>query len=293
MNYQKIYHQIIERAKPRVPNNKCYEQHHIIPKCLGGTDEKENIVSLTPEEHYVCHQLLVKMYPNNRKILFAANMMCTANGGQKRNNKLYGWLRKKLFKRVHSNCEHCGKSFNVTESRHKTEKTKFCSMSCYKQSVQLSTEYHTSNCVICGNTFTIPASHNKIKTQQCCSKGCGIKLKQKNGRIDVKCKMCEKTKNIEKNRYKGPDKDHFCNQKCFNQYRKETAYLTYNCICCGKKKTVLKSWSKNGKYLFCSVACHKKYRKEHNIPKCESINLPRRDDLLPPTPIHQTRQYAI
>jgi hypothetical protein len=279
MNYPEIYHRIVERAKSRSPNEDLYEQHHIIPKCLGGNDEGENIVSLTPEEHYVCHQLLVKIYPDNRNILFAANMMCTANGGQKRNNKLYGWLRKKLFKRVYLKCERCEKSFNVTESRHKKEKTKFCSTSCYRASVQSSTEYHTSNCAICRKTFIIPASHNKIKTQQCCSKECGIKLKQKNGRMDIQCKMCGKTKNIEKNRYKGPSKDHFCDQKCFRYYKKETAYLTYNCICCGREKTVLKSWYKNGKYLFCSIDCHKKYRKTHNIPKCDPINLPRHDGL--------------
>jgi hypothetical protein len=222
---------------------------------------------------------LVKIYPDNRNILFAANMMCTANGGQKRNNKLYGWLRKKLFKRVHSTCDYCGKLFNVTESRHNKEKTKFCSFSCYRKSVESTTEYYTSDCVICGKTFTIPSSHNKVKTQKCCSKPCGIKLKQKNARIDIQCKMCGKTKNIEKNRYKGPNEDHFCDRQCFNQYKKETAYLTYKCICCGKEKTVLKSWNKGGKFLFCGSSCHTKYRHNHKIPKSEPINLPTRDGL--------------
>ena len=27
---------------------------------MGGTDDEENLVELTPEEHYVAHQLLVK-----------------------------------------------------------------------------------------------------------------------------------------------------------------------------------------------------------------------------------------
>jgi hypothetical protein len=63
---------------------------------MGGTDSTENLVHLTPEEHYLCHLLLCKMYPNNRKLLFATIYMTTgsmSNSG-KRNNKGYGWVRR-------------------------------------------------------------------------------------------------------------------------------------------------------------------------------------------------------
>jgi len=62
--------------------NKTYdgviENHHIIPKCLGGTDEKENLVSLSPKAHFICHWLLTKMVGerNNReKLYYAFNFM--------------------------------------------------------------------------------------------------------------------------------------------------------------------------------------------------------------------------
>jgi hypothetical protein len=42
MNYQKIYNQIIERAQNRILEGYV-EKHHIIPKCLGGLDNKELI----------------------------------------------------------------------------------------------------------------------------------------------------------------------------------------------------------------------------------------------------------
>lgn len=97
MNYQRIYQSLIERAKSRTLD--CYtELHHIVPRCLGGSNDKTNLVRLTPEEHYVAHQLLVKMHPKNGKLIYAASMMCPSsrlNEGQ-RNNKLYGWLRRKL-----------------------------------------------------------------------------------------------------------------------------------------------------------------------------------------------------
>jgi hypothetical protein len=93
MNYQKIYNQLINNAKDRILDSYT-ESHHIIPKCLGGDNSKENLVNLTPEEHYIAHQLLVKLYPNNKKIIFAAHMMTVSNG--RRNNKTYGWVRRKM-----------------------------------------------------------------------------------------------------------------------------------------------------------------------------------------------------
>lgn len=94
MNYQKHYDALIERAKSRTLTGYV-ERHHIVPKCLGGTNDVENIVVLTAEEHFVAHQLLVKLYPGNAKIAFAAFMMCiTPNGGRK--NKLYGWLKRNM-----------------------------------------------------------------------------------------------------------------------------------------------------------------------------------------------------
>lgn len=89
MNYTKIYKSLIERSKFRLLEGYG-EKHHIIPKCMGGTDDKSNITILTPEEHYIAHQLLVKIYPNNKKLLSAAMMMCANRKG----NKVYGWLRK-------------------------------------------------------------------------------------------------------------------------------------------------------------------------------------------------------
>ena len=91
MNYPKIYQQLIGRARSRQLSG-YKESHHIVPRCLGGTDDPSNLVDLTPEEHYVAHQLLVKIHSNNGRLLYAAIMMCS----NRINNKLYGWLRRRL-----------------------------------------------------------------------------------------------------------------------------------------------------------------------------------------------------
>ena len=97
MNYHIIYQNLIERAQNRIILEYT-ETHHILPRCMGGADDKENLVELTPEEHYLAHQLLVKMHPENAKLVFAAVMMTCNSYGKRSNNKLYGWLRRKSRK---------------------------------------------------------------------------------------------------------------------------------------------------------------------------------------------------
>jgi len=94
MNYNKIYFSLIEKAKNRVLEGYV-EKHHIIPKCLGGSDSIDNLVVLTPEEHFLAHLLLLKIYPNNTKLIYAAAMMTVHNSNYRMNNKLFGWLKRK------------------------------------------------------------------------------------------------------------------------------------------------------------------------------------------------------
>jgi hypothetical protein len=93
MDYQKHYNKLIDRAKIRILEG-YKEKHHIIPKCMGGTNDENNIATLTAEEHFVAHQLLVKIYPNNKKLVYALSKMCCGSNKNKRTNRWYGWIRK-------------------------------------------------------------------------------------------------------------------------------------------------------------------------------------------------------
>lgn len=61
--YTKWYYSIILSSKARVVNRKddYYEEHHIIPKKLGGVNTKDNLVLLSAREHFLVHWLLTKM----------------------------------------------------------------------------------------------------------------------------------------------------------------------------------------------------------------------------------------
>lgn len=85
MNYRSIYLKICNRGTFRVKSkSQYYEKHHIIPKCLGGSNESSNITLLTAREHFIAHWLLCKMHKNNDvqtkfKLASAFNRMCYHN----------------------------------------------------------------------------------------------------------------------------------------------------------------------------------------------------------------------
>lgn len=101
MDYLKIYNSLISRAQGRIKKRKgsagyvYYESHHIVPRCLGGSNDKSNLVLLTAEEHWVSHLLLVKIYPGVPKLVYACQAMSMAGGNNQRTtNKLFGWIRR-------------------------------------------------------------------------------------------------------------------------------------------------------------------------------------------------------
>jgi hypothetical protein len=64
--YTKWYFSIIDKAVSenrikRKGDGSNFERHHIIPRCLGGTNDRGNLVVLTYKEHFLCHWLLIKM----------------------------------------------------------------------------------------------------------------------------------------------------------------------------------------------------------------------------------------
>lgn len=63
MNYSAIYDDLIARAVGR-PRHGYMERHHIVPRCMGGSDRKENLVYLTAKEHFIAHKLLVRIHPS-------------------------------------------------------------------------------------------------------------------------------------------------------------------------------------------------------------------------------------
>ena len=124
MNYQNIYNQIIERAKThQIQGYK--EKHHVVPKCLGGLDIKENLVELTAKEHFLCHHLLVEIHPKNTKLKQALWLMSIGKQKNKLNIhspslKTYERLKKEYSKMMTGT-----KQSEETKEKRKKNKTGF------------------------------------------------------------------------------------------------------------------------------------------------------------------------
>ena len=102
MNYSQIYFKIIENRKNN-PYSGYVEQHHILPKSLGGLDNQDNLINLTAKEHFICHLLLTKIYsektPEYYKMIKAFMMMLTCKSNNQNraiNSKKYEYLRIKF-----------------------------------------------------------------------------------------------------------------------------------------------------------------------------------------------------
>jgi hypothetical protein len=83
MDYKLAYDRLIEKRKNDVLNDVYYETHHIIPRCMGGTNKKSNLVRLTAREHYIAHHLLFRAY-RTTKLAHAWFMMLRRSHNQQR-----------------------------------------------------------------------------------------------------------------------------------------------------------------------------------------------------------------
>jgi len=82
MNLLRLYNGIINKAKSenRRRGEIYYERHHILPRSMGGTDQKDNLVLLTAKEHFVVHHLLWRIHRNIPMALAFSNMQGTKSG---------------------------------------------------------------------------------------------------------------------------------------------------------------------------------------------------------------------
>lgn len=86
--YTRIYNNIIERAKTRTISGYT-ENHHILPRSLGGSNNKSNLVALTAREHFICHLLLTRITQGqDKKKMVLAVFYLTGKGKANRNNRI-------------------------------------------------------------------------------------------------------------------------------------------------------------------------------------------------------------
>tara|TARA_Y100000310_G_scaffold27904_1_gene26531 strand:+ start:403 stop:1182 length:780 start_codon:yes stop_codon:yes gene_type:complete len=189
VNYKKCYDLLIQRAIDRDLTG-YKEKHHIIPRCLGGSDADSNIVGLTTREHFICHALLAKMYPIDSNEWHKTNhafMLMKSSPDQTNpryfNSRLYEYFRSN-FSQVMSKAQ-----TGVNNSQYNTcWISELTTQQTKKISVKLLDEYISKGWTK-GRRITDWNDYNKVcpicnkkyeSKHKACSLSCGQLLKNKN-----------------------------------------------------------------------------------------------------------------
>lgn len=101
------YHDFIENILSTRGRNGCgdeyHEEHHIVPKCMGGTNDKDNLIDLFADEHFIAHKLLAFENPDNDSLQRAFGTMAhVRRDGRKYNvsEEDYAYIRLKNSQRL-------------------------------------------------------------------------------------------------------------------------------------------------------------------------------------------------
>lgn len=93
MDYRSIYNAVIDKYGTwKKPKGVYTERHRKVPGHLGGTYVKGNAFYVPARVHFICHLLLVKLYPGEKGILTPAFRM---SNRRKYGSKHYSWVKSK------------------------------------------------------------------------------------------------------------------------------------------------------------------------------------------------------
>ena len=99
--YRNIYIRLIIRCQNMTQEELSgyNERHHILPKCMGGSNKKSNIVLMPVRYHVIAHMVLSKAYPDNQNLKIAVFCMFSV-GHEKRFSELNKMFSSREIKEI-------------------------------------------------------------------------------------------------------------------------------------------------------------------------------------------------
>lgn len=149
--YEEFINNILNNRGRFACGDEYHERHHIIPRCIGGTDEYNNLIDLYAKEHFEAHRLLALENSDNKKLISAWWLMShiKRNDNQKWceiSQEEYEEARIAFvnlisgensfwYNRITTECTNCGKEITVTpyyyeQYNRNGEHHVFCSAEC-------------------------------------------------------------------------------------------------------------------------------------------------------------------
>ena len=77
--YKEFIQNILNTRGRFACGDEYHERHHVIPKCMNGTNDNDNLIDLFAREHFIAHKLLAKENPDNSKLVHAWSLMSRLN----------------------------------------------------------------------------------------------------------------------------------------------------------------------------------------------------------------------
>ena len=100
--YEEFINNILETRGRFACGDEYHERHHIIPRCLDGTNDECNLIDLYAREHFIAHKLLAQENPDNDSLVYAWNCMAFVRGNNQKRYELtpeeYEEVRKAISK---------------------------------------------------------------------------------------------------------------------------------------------------------------------------------------------------
>ena len=63
----------MEKKRTIFVHGGSFHKHHIIPKCVN--PQSREVTILTPREHYICHQILIRLHPKHPNLVFSCHRL--------------------------------------------------------------------------------------------------------------------------------------------------------------------------------------------------------------------------
>jgi hypothetical protein len=98
--YRRWHNELIARARYDRHLIGYTEHHHIKPRCLGGSNKKSNLVTLTYREHFLVHWLLIKLNKGEARRKLQRALWRMVNRNTKQNVIATDW-QYEVAKRAH------------------------------------------------------------------------------------------------------------------------------------------------------------------------------------------------
>ena len=71
LTYEEFINNILETRGRFACGDEYHERHHIVPRCVGGTNDEYNLIDLFAREHFIAHKMLAEENPNEEGLLYA------------------------------------------------------------------------------------------------------------------------------------------------------------------------------------------------------------------------------